>query len=473
MASTTFVDNVGPAINAAWLNDMDAHVYGVKRYGALGSGSGDDSAAINAAITAANTAGGGVVYFPAGNYRITSGITLKSDVLLYTDTKAKITWAGGVATVFTSSTSGILSRAGIIGLDIISDTASAVLSPNSAIFCTFKNIKVTGNSATQVVLYLQSNTAGSTNTFGNRNTAFNVFDNIISDGTVGTGLKLEGDGPTNGPAVNVITLNNFSNLQFAGCSVRGFEFAEWADNNYFSGLCYAYLIANNAVGCEFNTADTVGNRGVYANNFDHLAIDTFAGLTGRVALKLNWCKNIVINNFYNEPVAEGGDVVASANALSYRIIHNQGGTNSIYVREVGTARTNGLILGQSTSTDTVALEIGTGRTGSGISHIDLVGDTTYTDYGARLARQGGANAATQLIHRGTGNLELSTTDASGGLTLASSSGVKVALNTTGLAFQGSSPIAKPTVTGSRGGNAALASLLTALANYGLITDSSS
>jgi hypothetical protein len=34
-------------------------------------------------------------------------------------------------------------------------------------------------------------------------------------------------------------------------------------------------------------------------------------------------------------------------------------------------------------------------------------------------------------------------------------------------------IAKPTVTGSRGSNAALASLLTALANYGLITDSSS
>ena len=40
-------------------------------------------------------------------------------------------------------------------------------------------------------------------------------------------------------------------------------------------------------------------------------------------------------------------------------------------------------------------------------------------------------------------------------------------------FNGTNPIAKPTVTGSRGGNAALASLLTALANYGLITDSTS
>jgi hypothetical protein len=40
-------------------------------------------------------------------------------------------------------------------------------------------------------------------------------------------------------------------------------------------------------------------------------------------------------------------------------------------------------------------------------------------------------------------------------------------------FQGTAPIVKPTVTGSRGGNAALASLLTALANYGLVVDSSS
>lgn len=38
-------------------------------------------------------------------------------------------------------------------------------------------------------------------------------------------------------------------------------------------------------------------------------------------------------------------------------------------------------------------------------------------------------------------------------------------------FQGTAPIAKPTVTGAKGGNAALTSLLTALASYGLITDS--
>lgn len=40
-------------------------------------------------------------------------------------------------------------------------------------------------------------------------------------------------------------------------------------------------------------------------------------------------------------------------------------------------------------------------------------------------------------------------------------------------FYGTAPASKPTVTGSRGGNAALASLLTGLASLGLVTDSSS
>jgi hypothetical protein len=42
-----------------------------------------------------------------------------------------------------------------------------------------------------------------------------------------------------------------------------------------------------------------------------------------------------------------------------------------------------------------------------------------------------------------------------------------------IGFFGTSKISKPTVSGSRGSNAALASLLTALSNLGLITDQSS
>lgn len=44
-------------------------------------------------------------------------------------------------------------------------------------------------------------------------------------------------------------------------------------------------------------------------------------------------------------------------------------------------------------------------------------------------------------------------------------------NDTGLGFFAATPVAKPTVSGSRGGNPALQSLLTAMASLGLITDS--
>lgn len=43
--------------------------------------------------------------------------------------------------------------------------------------------------------------------------------------------------------------------------------------------------------------------------------------------------------------------------------------------------------------------------------------------------------------------------------------------TTKVGFNGTAAITKPTVTGAKGGNAALTSLITALVNYGLITDS--
>lgn len=50
---------------------------------------------------------------------------------------------------------------------------------------------------------------------------------------------------------------------------------------------------------------------------------------------------------------------------------------------------------------------------------------------------------------------------------------RIKADTTGIGFFNASPVAKPTVSGSRGSNAALASLITALANLGLVTDSSS
>jgi Ca2+-binding RTX toxin-like protein len=66
--------------------------FNVKDYGALGDGVTDDTAAIQAAIDAAHAAGGGTVYLPAGEYRVSGGeepsdgcLMIKSNVYMVGD----------------------------------------------------------------------------------------------------------------------------------------------------------------------------------------------------------------------------------------------------------------------------------------------------------------------------------------------------------------------------------------------------
>ena len=86
-------------------------------------------------------------------------------------------------------------------------------------------------------------------------------------------------------------------------------------------------------------------------------------------------------------------------------------------------------MGNNVGAYEVALELGTGRSANGYSYIDLIGDTTYADYGFRMIRNnGGANTTSQLIHRGTGNFELVSSN-SGDIILNPNSG-NVGIGTT-------------------------------------------
>ena len=81
-----------------------------------------------------------------------------------------------------------------------------------------------------------------------------------------------------------------------------------------------------------------------------------------------------------------------------------------------------------------------------------LGDSRFCrDYGIRYPYVGGSMA------KGISSVDMVRAFGEGGM----------------LGFFGAAAIAKPTVTGSKGGNAALASLITALSNLGLVTDSSS
>jgi polygalacturonase len=71
-------------------------VFDVRASGAAGDGKTIDTAAINRAIDASAAAGGGTVYFPAGNY-LSYSIHLKSKVALYLDQGARIVAADPAA----------------------------------------------------------------------------------------------------------------------------------------------------------------------------------------------------------------------------------------------------------------------------------------------------------------------------------------------------------------------------------------
>ncbi len=60
----------------------NANLYVATTYGATGNGTTDDTVAINSALAAAGTAGGGIVYLPPGNYRTTNTLNVPSGVEL-------------------------------------------------------------------------------------------------------------------------------------------------------------------------------------------------------------------------------------------------------------------------------------------------------------------------------------------------------------------------------------------------------
>ncbi len=74
MTALTFDDSaLAPAGYACPLNTA-LPVENVKNFGAAGNGLGDDTAAVDKALAAAQAAGGGIVYLPAGTYNVTPAL---------------------------------------------------------------------------------------------------------------------------------------------------------------------------------------------------------------------------------------------------------------------------------------------------------------------------------------------------------------------------------------------------------------
>lgn len=281
-------------------------------FGIVGDGVTDDATALNAAITVLNGLGVPCKLTMQGNCLINSAVTLKSNVLVDFQW-ARATWGGGATPMFTTATSGILNRAGVINGSFITNTASKLFELYSPYDCTFDNNTASMNSATSYFFDVGVNTAGATNAEGNRNAACNSMSFNQQTGSCGTFWRATGQSVS-----AVVTLNRMDSNQAASCSVYGIEHVQWSDNNAFPGQHRYGISAVNAIGVIENTGSPTTNVGVYSNTYGHIAVDALGGpFAGRVGLYLNNCSQFRMERLYQDPAAEGGQYVITQYAHGY------------------------------------------------------------------------------------------------------------------------------------------------------------
>jgi len=446
-----------------------------------------DFPSIDAALDAAEAIGADVG-FDEGIH-VTAGLRLRDGVRLKADGNACLQWAGGPGTMIGSGADGVLRDAGIIGLDLDARDADTVIAWRSAVQCVLRDVNVETDNPAARVLDMDCNATGAQNRWGNYNTAYNRVDNLIQAGRCGSLVRMAGYAGPNGRPGAVTTLNSLSGIHGAGVCGVGIDFASWCDSNQFDGVNELYLIADGAVGVEYNSAAPEQNVGVYANHFSHLAVDSFGTMQGRVGLRLNRCHSIRIGHYANGPAAEGGQYVISPLAHGFEInllreaggydqitrewldgylfaFSDAAGANQLVVDQYGNTIQRGIAqVGFCAGGGAAGVEIGNGRTAPGYAYVDLVSDPAWPDYGLRMIGGPGANGHAWLYHRGGGDLILQAQDGAGRVVLAGSDGTpRIAVSKDGVRFN-NKPV--PRVIG---GVVQDAGLRTALAQLGIITN---
>lgn len=209
-------------------------------YGAVGDGSNNDTTAIQAAIDACEAAGGGTVYFPRGNYKVTASLTVNDDsVRLIGDGKqaSKIHTADTTVTtlrVGTLSTSTKINHIVIQGLkiDAAAGASAGVYALEVFGVSFFKCEEVEGKNGASA-LYVQN-----LDQFTFKDCLFEVNDSgaiavelvqgDVDDVTIGAFINVGMDyNAANcsalkfGDGVGSANANEFNRIAFMGCRIGG------------------------------------------------------------------------------------------------------------------------------------------------------------------------------------------------------------------------------------------------------------
>lgn len=431
-------------------------VYNVRAFGAVGDRVTDDTAAFQAAIDAATltspTRTGATIKVPPGRYKILGTLTLP----LYTRLEGNVGEFGAGSTVTTE-------------LYFPTDV-NAQVGIEAAGFCVISNLVLTGPYTY-------------TGTTRGINCSSITVDNVTCRGFY-YGIYME-DG-----YYSVLTSyesrNNKTGVQLVDCynvNVYNISVTTQSHQRYAgtygisAGTCKSLQVFGGAIeNAEVGIATAYGGCHVFGTYFEQM--NTYSALSYGIYAGASTGANIVaagctvylnnLNFIYAEDGAVNTTITAHGNffnsgaegggkwwtsGIAYQIANSSStnhyrltGDNWVAVADSGCAYVHNDLLYYGAPPN---------------AHIDLPADFTggyWGGVGPLYTFQG------RGVWLGDGsNIRAGTTT---GTKIGTSASQK-------LGFYNATPIVQPTVTGSRGGNAALASLLTELANLGLIIDSSS
>ena len=351
---TTNASNIAsgtlPAARLAW-NGAYQHVLNVLVNGtAMGNGTTNDTAAIQAAIATVNAGGGGIVYLPAGVYRCTGALHLLSNVhlmgdgigatIIRNDAAPVGGYTFGGATAYASVAMLGITNAGVSKLTVDHSTNGTTSSngiqfgetpcSTRTSYCFARECQVLGISDHQYLFYVKA--------------ADNIkIKDCFAIGVVG--------GPTPTTDVEGFEIYGSDNTEVTGCTAQycGFGFgmisggATNVANTYLTHCSvhhnYVYACNNGAYFDSTNgTNDTFLDNSIYGNIFDSCVNNAIQVSVGAGATFVNnsICDNSINGTTSNPDISITFDPtsISDGNIVSgNNINHSAAGTTAIALTE--------------------------------------------------------------------------------------------------------------------------------------------
>lgn len=292
-----------------------ATAFNAKDYGAVGDGTADDTAALQAAINAAGAVGG-VAYIPQGTFRLTSTLTVpvvKGMIIAGAgwNTRLKLASNANVyAVTFTGhDSSGNTIRDLCIDGNCTNQPGTALsgcINAKGSVECRFDNIHFTAFKDDGLLLTAQDDSS-----FGHNNRVIGcLFDNSQSSAAAGIGIRmlsndenqiigcdfqfLGGSGSTGGDTA-VCILDKAGTQFMTGCN-----FVNGSPNNT-KGIRIQDCAASRIVDCNFDGTggDSIfiaASRNLVVGNTVTGAGEGAAAISSGIHLEYNASQNLVVGN---------------------------------------------------------------------------------------------------------------------------------------------------------------------------------